>query len=284
MFKKVITCLALCLGLILPGVSQAKVKNLDELMKAEVMLSCRTKFRNKNMGGGSATRIYHEPGGPWVLVTASHVSAGCLEEEDGKLTILDYEDLRDKDGNIYKGQEIFYEVTEVARDAQHDIAILVTKRSFGEQAPYLALAKDAPAYGQTVWTAGYPGPFRDPATIILTKGIVNAPAAPIVACKVQAWEAHPWSCSSQSEGMGVEVTQLEIILSDANISPGNSGGAMFNQKLELMGVTVIGIPMFNYRNGTIPVKHVFELLKKTEYNQKILKSMETDGTKVKTHK
>lgn len=256
--------------------ANSKVSSIKELKEASVMVECRTRIKKRLLGGGSGTRIYHEPGKPWVLLTAAHVTLSCKHD----LTVTIYRDLTDDEGNVYKRKPIYVKLKEIAVFPQRDISVLRTKKSFKDRAAYVSIAKSTPAYASHVWTAGYPSPLRSSGTFVTSKGIINTPDLKLKLCKFPArtpeeirelpdndlfalWECQPFPTEN--------FVEYRYILSDSDINFGNSGGALVNKKLELIGVTVMSIRMGNKRTLSVPVEDIIKLIKTTPYASKIFK-------------
>lgn len=279
--------LSLIITFIFAGKTEAKITSVEDLEQAELLLACRTKVSKNNLGGGSGTVIQHKAGDALVILTALHVTEGC-EEAGGELYAASREKLVDSEGNVYQDETIFIPLKEIAKDPQHDLSIVVTTKKFAKQYPVVPLAKEYVGYLSPVITAGYPAPFRNPGTLIMTVGYVNSPYAPFVVCDMSEMQLNKiekqkeffkdilgfpiqirsvWDCDERS---GYPTTPIDILLSDAEIGPGNSGGAMLNDQFELVGVTVAACKMGNWRSIIIPLKYVKELVKKTPYADSIL--------------
>lgn len=284
--KKILLTL-LMLVLVIPNSFATPVEVGKDIFQATVNIVCRDTWNKGNMGGGSGSVIWHKAGESLVILTALHVTEGC-KDAGGKVYLEMNDKLYDKEGEVLSDEPTYTEVKEIAIDKQHDLSILETERKFKEEYKYYKMAAQSPDYGAPVWTAGYPGPFRNPATLILTQGIVNAPHAPVLVCEMNGdtlsklkeqkkfWntivgvkvnEMSVWECPTDRD---YPTVYIDIVLHDAQIGPGNSGGSLFNESFELVGVTVIGIKMHNYRAGSIPIKYARNLVLKTKYAKDIL--------------
>jgi len=270
MFKKMFLLLLLA-PLVLSSVSQATINSFEDLEKAVVLLSCRTPDGLEDMGGGSGTIIYHKNGSVAVILTAYHVTQGC-RSIDGELFYAD----RDQ------GIVTYYKVKETLTDIQHDLSIVETKSKIDKYLPTIDISTRYVDYLSPVVAVGYPGPFRNPITMVITVGYVNAPFAPVTVCdmgklstqtkkrfffKNKVKYSNVWECDDKTNPQ----TSIDVLLNDAEIGPGNSGGALLNDQLELVGVTVAAVKMGNFRPMAVPLKYVVKLIEKSPYASEILK-------------
>lgn len=227
--------------------------NLDEAMNAQKMLVCIDKKTGENLGGGSASIIWSAADREWLLLTAHHVIYGCANA-GGETRVFE------------KGKNL--KLTVVKLDAQHDLALMRTKRVFETPVKYFELSLKEVKIADTVYTIGFPGPFRQFPDIIVTKGIVNNPLAHISGCEMPKDQEDQldrlvWDCGRYSAQKTVILT---VLLSDTQIGPGNSGGAIVNEDFELIGVTVGGASMGNWRAFSVPLVYINDLLRSTEYS------------------
>ncbi len=142
---------------------------------------------------------YEQPGsGSGVILTADGYIATCAHVVDGakKLTVTLYDDTS-------------YEATLVGSDKRNDLAII--KIDATGLVPAALGDSDMLTVGEDVLAIGNPlGELRGTAT----SGIISAVRRSIT----------------------VENTEMELIQTDAAISPGNSGGGLFNASGKLIGI------------------------------------------------
>lgn len=111
-----------------------------------------------------------------------------------------------------KVTETRYRANLVYTDANADLALLLVEGDLGDLSP--ATVGDNVALGDEVIVVGNPGRINN----IVTKGIVSR-------------AFHPVTMQMQYH--------LELFRSDVDIAPGNSGGAVYNSRGELVGVSSI---------------------------------------------
>ena len=255
------------------------VQSFDDVQKATYNIVCRENWTKNNMGGGSGSAIYQKPSGELVIVTALHVTEGCASA--GGRSYLEVEK--------YKDSYTYVELKEVKVNKQYDLAIMETNDSFAAGQKVYKLSTNDLQYAQRVYTAGFPGVFRIPPTLIMTSGVVNAPKAKVIGCamtdsNINRFEKKReffqdiigykidvlsvWDCDRSTNVLDTKI--IDLVIHDADIGPGNSGGTLFNENFELVGVTVVGYKLMNWRPGSISVDHVKETLLLTIYADAIL--------------
>lgn len=238
-----------------PGISDNKsltVSSLNEALSAEKMLVCLDKNTGENMGGGSGSIIWSAVDREWLILSAHHVVWGC--ENSGGANFV-----------FHEGEHL--KLITVKLDAQHDLALVKTEKVFKSAIKFFSLSLKEVIIADTVYTIGFPGPYRIGPDVIVTKGIVNSPLAKMHGCLLPK-EGEPlirlvWDCGQYS---AVKTIILSVLLSDAQIGPGNSGGAIVNDSFELIGVTVGGVSMANWRGFSVPLIYINDLLNSTEYS------------------
>ena len=152
-----------------------------------------------------------------TLVTNYHVIKDAIA-----IVISMYDNEKDSSGNYYKATSVL----DMSKDL--DIAILQTNKS--NSVPVKLDTSDV-AVGEKVYAIGYPESF--------TLG---------------------WEESTFSQGMitkkSMEIDGQSYIQSDVNITHGNSGGVLINEKGKVIGITSAGIRFngIDYMNLSIPVE------------------------------
>jgi serine protease Do len=118
----------------------------------------------------------------------------------------------------------------VALDAFHDLAVLQVEDDHDGAFPTVVIGLDAPVYGQNIFVIGNPAGLER----TVTEGILS-------------------HTGRLFEGK----LYLQI---DASVNPGNSGGPLFNNQGQVIGVVNMGSRVMQGLNFAIPTRHVTFLL------------------------
>jgi S1-C subfamily serine protease len=150
---------------------------------------------------GAGVVIHCKKGQPKVVVTAWHVVKAIQEDEDAETT---------SKGFIIVGNRRDYDFTLTrlaAKMEKHDLALLVGAGPEKNDCASVKLAAELPDIGSTVWAIGSPmGKERN-----VTRGVLS---------HVYTYEG------------------VQLYRTDAALFFGNSGGPMFNDTGELVGINV----------------------------------------------
>ncbi|HRE40146.1 MAG TPA: trypsin-like peptidase domain-containing protein [Ignavibacteria bacterium] len=133
----------------------------------------------------------------------------------------------------------FYDAELVAIDDKNDIAILRLKNTGGRVFPVVNLGdSDSLKVGQNVFAIGSPLGFE----YTISQGII---AAIRYDEKVNFSDPLTWAYIEKKFDKVIQIT--------AAISPGNSGGALFNEKGEVIGVTTYSYGFYGNLNFAIAI-------------------------------
>ncbi|MBE2254945.1 MAG: trypsin-like peptidase domain-containing protein [Ignavibacteria bacterium] len=133
----------------------------------------------------------------------------------------------------------FYDAELVAIDDKNDIAILRLKNTGGRTFPVVNLGdSDSLKVGQNVFAIGSPLGFE----YTISQGII---AAIRYDEKVNFSDPLTWAYIEKKFDKVIQIT--------AAISPGNSGGALFNEKGEVIGVTTYSYGFYGNLNFAIAI-------------------------------
>lgn len=169
--------------------------------------------------------------GVWVskhaILTANH----CVEKDivGQKETFLTYYDVKSKkeDESFKKYLKTSYFVK---RDADHDIALLMTTEDYYHT---ISSIGESPKVGEVVYTMGHP------------LGLFYSYSVGTVA-----------AIRKNEDGTYIQAT--------VPISPGNSGGALFNSEGEIIGMCDFYVPSGQNLNFFTHVKYIRQLIKDTQ--------------------
>lgn len=178
-----------------------------------------------------------------LIATAYH----CADAKNGLPTenIMITQDYYDEDG--YKYWTVRYYAKLVKRDEFNDAAVLQVTAGDIPTGDAIAISDEPTDIGDTVYSLGNPLMYPH----YVTKGII----------------VHKYAPTEKYRGM---------IIFDAIIDHGSSGGAMVNENGELIGINDIiqyraidlglgiPIPVSEQWSGAISVKHITKLLKEIE--------------------
>ena len=161
-----------------------------------------TPFEEQEQQGGLGSGVIYRQDG--YVITNNHVVQGA-EQVNVALA----------DGTTVQGEVI-------GGDERTDIAVVQTERG---DLPAASFRTDgAPTVGQLAVAIGSPSGFESTVTAGVVSGL-NREISPQVA------------------GTGAQIPSLvDLIQTDAAISPGNSGGALVNRSGEVMGINVAYLP------------------------------------------
>ncbi|CAN5624559.1 N/A [soil metagenome] len=161
-----------------------------------------TPFGEQEQQGGLGSGVIYRQDG--YIITNNHVVQGA-EQVNVALA----------DGTTVQGEVI-------GGDERTDIAVVRTERG---DLPAASFQTDsAPTVGQLAVAIGSPSGFESTVTAGVVSGL-NREISPQVA------------------GTGQQIPSLvDLIQTDAAISPGNSGGALVNRSAEVMGINVAYLP------------------------------------------
>ena len=173
---------------------------------------------------------------------SSRIVTKTVINGDGVVSQIKVEEMRDLDVSQrqYNGHQIVgestYKAQVVARWKASDLALLQIRAGIQNQIAAQVYAGDQVYRGETVYAVG--NPLGLDATV--TRGIVSSTTRMFYA---------PWA--------EAEVSFIQI---DAGISPGNSGGSLFNDTGQLIGVPAAGIPANTQLGLAIPFFRIQEFL------------------------
>ncbi len=128
-----------------------------------------------------------------------------------------------------------YTAIVAGHDRSLDAAILMVNRRTNELLPVARIGIDKPRMGDPVFTLGNPYDLG----LSVSLGIVSA------------------------LDRDSELTTAKEYLIDAGLNPGNSGGALFNMKGELIGITNAGYVGADGLNFAIEIEYLIPLINKT---------------------
>ncbi len=155
-------------------------------------------------------RLPRLQGAAVTIVTGSGHGSGVLISGDGHiLTNAHVVQHYDVVSVVYQGRNYSADVIRV--NPQRDVAVLVPRSTLPQAAP-APIGRSEPAVGDPLFVIGTP--LSEKLSHTVTSGIVSA----------------------KREERGQRYLQT-----DASINPGNSGGPVFNEKGELVGISVAGI-------------------------------------------
>ncbi len=161
-----------------------------------------TPFGEQDQQGGLGSGVIYRQDG--YIITNNHVVQGA---EQVNIALAD--------GTTVQGEVI-------GGDSRTDIAVVQADRN---DLPAASFQTDqAPTVGQLAVAIGSPSGFESTVTAGVVSGL-NREISPQVA------------------GSGQQIPSLvDLIQTDAAISPGNSGGALVNRSAEVMGINVAYLP------------------------------------------
>ena len=197
--------------------------------------------------GCSGTLISKEHG---LILTNHHCLRGGIKVvskkvtgKDGKISSIQVEELVDLDVSqrAYIGHQLVGEATYkaeiIARWKESDLALLKTRSALPNSIEAKVFPGKEVIRGETVYVVGNPAGLG--ATV--TKGIISSTTRMFRA---------PWADNA-------EVSFLQI---DAGMTGGNSGGSLFNNVGELIGVPAAGVRGNGHLGFAIPFFRVQEFL------------------------
>lgn len=154
------------------------------------------------------------------LITNFHVIAG-----EKKIAVTQYVE----DGKVLK-REIYKEVEIVATAPFHDLAVLRVQTLKHDVEPVVLAPDDRATVGETVAVIGSPMGLER----TVTEGVI-----------------------SQTARLFAGILYVQI---DAPVNPGNSGGPLFNNRGQVIGIVNMGASWMEGLNFAIPVRHAKFLL------------------------
>lgn len=185
-----------------------------------------------------------------LILTNHHcLSGGVMQKSkkvvdgDGKITTIQVEVLRDLDVKqiAYDGHQIVgessYKAQIVARWKESDLALLQIRANIPNGIEAKIFAGDKVLRGEPVYAVG--NPLGLDATV--TKGVISSTTRMFRA---------PWA----------DNTEVSFIQIDAGIAPGNSGGSLFNDTGELIGVPAAVFTGNGHLGLVIPFFRIQEFL------------------------
>jgi S1-C subfamily serine protease len=173
---------------------------------------------------------------------SSKIVTKDVTDYDGVVTKKQFEEMRDIDVSQrrYEGHQILgesiYKAQVVARWKASDLALLQIRADIQNQISAPVYAGNRVYRGEGVYVVG--NPLGLDATV--TRGIISSTTRMFYA---------PWA--------GAEVSFIQI---DAGISAGNSGGSLFNDVGQLIGVPAAGVPSNTQLGLAIPFFRIQEFL------------------------
>lgn len=218
-----------------------------------------TQIKHKNHANGTSVSvsagasgvIFYKDKNTYYALTAEHVIAESDDADKTQIIAMGYDDL-DLTDAISKGGKFqsvanyyqqFPEAVVVYANDQYDLAVV----RFTTDADYavLSISEKPPEFGDTVASMGNPNRRRN----IITVGKVN-------------------SRKPEPFGRGAGNMQYPVITHTSVISMGNSGGALLNENLEIVGINLGGRENIfrQYRSGiAIPSNFILEFLQEWEH-------------------
>lgn len=176
--------------------------------------------------------------------------SGFLLSEDGYIA-TNYHVVEQIDSLIVKTSDgNFYNAELLMADEQHDFAILKIIDSSGMKFPFVKLGNsDEVKAGQEVFAIGSPLGFE----YTISSGIVAA-----VRENEKVSFQDPYTYTTK------EKIFEKVIQMTAPISPGNSGGALFNKRGEVIGITTYTYIGYGNLNFAIAINSYKDLIKLAE--------------------
>jgi S1-C subfamily serine protease len=170
----------------------------------EIVVTCDSEPTS----GGSGVVIKKTKKGRLHILTAAHILENPCKPKETAATFL------------WKEQSRIAEVTlklEILKlDAPNDLALVATVEAIDQVYPVVRLAKNSPALGEGIWSAGNP---------LLAEYSLDTVNSGTVSKELVPWK---WG--------GLPRMQITSAL-----APGMSGGGVFNQRGELVGLNVAGL-------------------------------------------
>ncbi len=175
--------------------------------------------------------------------------SGFIFSEDG-LIGTNYHVIEPIDSIIVKTSDgIFYPAEIIITDEAKDYAILKIIDERGKKFPVVKLNAADPLYqGQDVYAIGSPLGFE----YTISQGIIAA-----------IRENEKVSFTDQTTYMPVEKIFEKVIQITAAISPGNSGGALFNSKGDVIGITTYTYGGYGNTNFAVSIEGFNKLISMT---------------------
>ncbi len=179
--------------------------------------------------------------------------SGFIVSDDG-LVCTNYHVVAQIDSIIVKTSDgVFHDADLVIADEQNDFAIIKIRNDDNKSFQVVRLGdSDELKQGQEVFAIGSPLGFE----YTISSGIVAA-----LRDNERVVFSDPYTYASK------EKTFPKVIQITAAISPGNSGGGLFNRKGEVVGITTYtysGYGNLNFAVSINPYKAVIELAKRTD--------------------
>ena len=198
-------------------------------------------------GGCSGTLISKEHR---LILTNHHCLSGGITQrtkevvgEDGVVESIKVEVLKDLDVNqrAYIGHQLVgeasYKAQIIARWQESDLALLQIRSAVPNGIVARVFSGSEVLRGETVYAVG--NPLGLDATV--TKGVISSTTRMFKA---------PWADNA-------DVSFIQV---DAGIAPGNSGGSLFNDMGELIGVPAAAVPGNGHLGLAIPYFRIQEFL------------------------
>jgi S1-C subfamily serine protease len=184
----------------------------------------------KAVSGMDAARVFAKNSGAVVTIkTESGSGSGVIVDPRGVIATNLHVVQGDSRATVTLANHVAYDVTGViAVDFEKDLILLKIDAS---ALPSAAFGNsDKLSIGRTVYTIGAPHGLE----LTLSRGIISG---------------------LRDSGRGYRVVQT-----DAAIAPGSSGGGLFDDNGELVGITIGGIPDGNSLNFAVPANYVRRML------------------------
>lgn len=212
--------------------SQDKEKNIEKFQTNRGFLDTASKFNAEEiieMSKPSLVSIWYHVDNYYSYSSYTYIDttllngSGFIFSEDG-LIGTNYHVVDGIDSLLIKTSDgVFYDAELLLLDAKNDMAILRIKHQNGLKFPTIKFANsDALKVGQEVFAIGSPLGYEYTISQGIIAGIRDNE-------KVSFTDPVSWAL--------VEKNFEKVIQITAAISPGNSGGALFNNKGEVIGIT-----------------------------------------------
>jgi tetratricopeptide (TPR) repeat protein len=259
--RKLIAALIIVLSVV--SFSQEKEKNMDKMQTNRQFLDTASKFNAEQiieMSKPSLVSIWYHMDNFYSYTSYSYIDttllngSGFIFSEDG-LVGTNYHVVDGIDSLLVKTSDgTFYDAELLLIDEKNDMAILRIKYHDGIKFPTIKFANsDALKVGQEVFAIGSPLGYEYTISQGIIAGIRDNE-------KVSFTDPVTWAM--------VEKNFEKVIQITAAISPGNSGGALFNNKGEVIGITTytysgygnlnfaIAINSFVYFMNSVDLAHI----------------------------
>lgn len=234
-----------------PQIADDKVIRRDGDLNAEQIID---KYKTALISIWMTDKNYYSHSSSSYIDTNVLNGSGFIYSEEG-LIGTNYHVVKDIDSLLVKTSDgTFYNAELLVKDEANDFAIIKLLDTDEKKFPFVILGNsDNVKAGNEVYAIGSPLGFE----YTISSGIVAA-----VRDNERVSISDPYTYENK------EMTYEKVLQITAAISPGNSGGALFNSKGEVIGVTTftyIGYGNLNFAVAINTFKKLAELEKTKEY-------------------